>query len=140
MDLDYLKTKYPEMFTDCYGGVAVGDGWHDLVDTLTNSIYTYVTNRRVRREYLTNNNPHNLPIPEYMEFPAVRQIKEKFGGLRYYIDGGDEYIAGMIDFAEYMSVKICEECGAPGRQRSGGWIRTLCDTHEAEYQARKSQM
>jgi hypothetical protein len=43
----------------------------------------------------------------------------------------------MITMAESMSAILCEECGAPGERRHGGWIRTLCDEHEAERQAQK---
>lgn len=66
------------------------------------------------------------------------QVKEKFGGLRFYIDGGDDIVYAMIGMAESMSVVTCETCGSPGRQRSGGWIRTLCDKHEEEYKERNS--
>lgn len=62
------------------------------------------------------------------------QVKEKFGTLRFYYHGGDEYISGLVAMAESMTAVTCEECGAPGKQRHGGWIRTLCDEHEAERQ------
>ena len=41
------------------------------------------------------------------EMPEVKiaQVKSKFGGLRFYIDGGDDTIYGMIKFAEYL----CEQ-------------------------------
>lgn len=66
----------------------------------------------------------------------VHQIKEKFGGLRFYYEGGDEYVRGLVDMAESWASHTCETCGNLGKQRSGGWIRTLCDVHEAEYQER----
>ena len=61
----------------------------------------------------------------------VAQIKEKFGGLRYYYHGGcaSSKIDELIGVAEAVSYSICEECGAPGEIRKGGWIRTLCDEH-----------
>lgn len=70
---------------------------------------------------------------------VAAQVKEKFGTLRFYYDGGDEYIGAMVSMAESMSARTCEHCGAPGTQRSGGWIRTLCDVHEAEYQKRQAE-
>ena len=70
-----------------------------------------------------------------MKQVTIDQIKEKFGCLRFYYSGGDEYISGMVTLAESMSGVTCEECGSIGERRSGGWIRTLCDTHEAEKQA-----
>ena len=63
---------------------------------------------------------------------TVDQVKEKFGGLRFYYTGGDDKIRGMVGMAESLSAITCEECGAPGDQRQGGWIRTLCDEHAAE--------
>lgn len=72
------------------------------------------------------------PVPQVV----VSQVKEKFGTLRFYYNGGDDIIDGMVRMAEAMSAVTCEECGAPGRQRSDGWIRTLCDHHEEEYQKR----
>lgn len=82
---------------------------------------------------------YETQIPPKVEWVIVRQIKEKFGGLRFYYDGGDEHIAGMVSMAESWAARTCETCGNKGKQRSGGWIRTLCDEHEAEYQARNKR-
>jgi len=63
---------------------------------------------------------------------VASQVKEKFGTLRFYYDGGDVgdgYFRGVEAMAEAMSSVTCEECGAPGQLRGGGWIRCLCDTH-----------
>ena len=57
------------------------------------------------------------------------QVKEKFGTLRFYYTGGDDEISGMVRMAESMSGVVCEECGAPGKRRGGGWIYTACDAH-----------
>jgi hypothetical protein len=74
-------------------------------------------------------NPHNLPIPNEVPHVEVQQVKEKFGGLRFYFSGGDERIDGMVLMAEAIAERTCEVCGKPGRPREGGWIRTLCDEH-----------
>jgi hypothetical protein len=66
----------------------------------------------------------------------VRQIKEKFGGLRFYYDGGDGTVDGMVRMAESWAAHSCEECGKLGKSRSGGWIKTLCNEHEEQRQAR----
>jgi len=55
------------------------------------------------------------------------QIKEKFGTLRVYTRGGDEYCEGVISMATSMSAITCEECGMPGKKTGIGWITTLCD-------------
>jgi len=59
----------------------------------------------------------------------ICQIKEKFGGLRFYINGGSDEIYKLISDAEVKSMKTCEVCGKPGTQTSGGWINTLCEEH-----------
>ena len=64
----------------------------------------------------------------------VHQIKEKFGGLRFYYEGGDDYVQGLVAMAESWAARTCETCDERGERRHGGWIRTLCDKHEAEHQ------
>jgi hypothetical protein len=68
--------------------------------------------------------------PDYV----VHQVKEKFGGLRYYHQiHGDYKLGAEIEAeAERQSFTICEVCGEPGRVRDNGWIQTLCDTHDAQ--------
>jgi len=61
-------------------------------------------------------------------YPKAAQVKEKFGSLRFYMTIGTDEIYELIDKAEALSCKTCEECGESGEARSGGWIRTLCDT------------
>jgi len=68
---------------------------------------------------------------------TVAQIKEKFGELRFYYDGGDEYVKGLVSMAEAISEITCEQCGARGELRQGGWLKVLCDEHNAEREARK---
>jgi hypothetical protein len=79
-------------------------------------------------------------IPEKVEWVHIDQIKEKFGGLRFYYHGGDSQIHGMVRMAELWAGHSCEKCGNKGTRRQGGWIRTLCDVHEAEYQERNKKM
>jgi hypothetical protein len=69
----------------------------------------------------------------YMESPVAVQVKEKYGTLRFYYDGGDRYIDGLANMAESMSAVTCEECGSPGKTLGGGWIRTLCKIHAEEH-------
>jgi hypothetical protein len=68
---------------------------------------------------------------------GIIQIKEKFGGLRFYcdIDGTDEFL--QLNLME-KSYTICEECGRPGEERPGGWVKTLCDDcAEVRYRRRE---
>ena len=79
-------------------------------------------------------------ITPKVQYIVIDQIKEKFGGLRFYYHGGDDQIHGMIRMAELWAGHSCEKCGDRGARRQGGWMRTLCDTHEAEYQERNKKM
>jgi len=68
-------------------------------------------------------------IVEAVPQVVATQVKEKYGTLRFYYNGGDDYISGLVDMAVSVSSIMCEECGDLGRVRDGGWIRTLCDEH-----------
>jgi len=58
----------------------------------------------------------------------VIQVKEKFGGLRFYINEGTDEIHQRIGQAELESMKTCEITGKLGKLRTDiGWYRTLCD-------------
>jgi len=68
----------------------------------------------------------------------VCQVKEKFGGLRFYINEGSDEIYKRITQAENDSYKICEITGKPGELRNDiGWYTTLCDE---EYEKRKNKI
>lgn len=68
----------------------------------------------------------------------VCQVKEKFGGLRFYINAGSDEIFKKIHLAENKSYEICETCGEKGDMRTDiGWYRTLCNKH---YEERKSNI
>ena len=100
------------------------------------------------RKFFKNDELHewllkNIEQKEFRDVPnkahqvVVSQVKEKFGGLRFYIHGGDDVIHGMISMAESMSYRTCEVCGTPGNpNKDGGWITTLCETHRNEKEAR----
>lgn len=58
----------------------------------------------------------------------ICQVKEKFGGLRFYINEGSDEIYKRIVRAEDDSYKICEVTGDVGKLRTDiGWYRTLCE-------------
>ncbi len=133
-----METEFPGMFSEPYGGIAVGPGWWPIVEALCKQIQSHTTWINEHRERLLANNPHSVVIPDRVEPVTVRQIKEKFGGLRFYYDGGDLYVRGLVAMAESWASQSCEECGKPGRTRDGGWIKVLCDEHEAERQRKRN--
>lgn len=88
----------------------IGKGWHPLVIPLV--------------DFVLDNGG------------VVDQVKEKFGGLRfYYSPPVDEYgdekwqeFDKLVSKAEHDSYSICEYSGNPGKLRSnGGWMKTLSD-------------
>jgi hypothetical protein len=115
-----LVKKYPTLYKDYGGdmrytcmawGFSHGDGWYNLIDELSAKLAPFGV--------------------------IAAQVKEKFGGLRFYIDYPDnlskdqiEQIRNIKDEYESKSYETCEACGEPGERRSGGWIRTLCDKCE----------
>jgi hypothetical protein len=79
-------------------------------------------------------------VPESIPQVTLDQVKEKFGTLRFYYSGGDDYISGMVSLAESMTGVTCESCGNIGESRGGGWIHTYCTPcEEARELARKKQ-
>lgn len=65
------------------------------------------------------------------------QVKEKFGGLRFYINAGSDEMHARIQEAERLSYETCEVTGEPGKLRTDlGWHATLCDE---EYTKRKEK-
>jgi len=91
-------------FYPIWFGIECGDGWFDILWKLCEAIEPLV------REGFT-----------------IDQIKEKFGGLRFYVDGATDEVYELISKTEELSYKTCEGCGKPGKPNAGGWIITLCD-------------
>jgi hypothetical protein len=144
-----LCEKYPLIFADrnksmmetcmCWG-FDCGDGWYQILDSLCGQIQSHIDwshkNHRWDLKWNEENPDNSRAVREPVLQVVASQVKEKFGGLRFYYDGGDDTINGMVRMAESWAANTCEECGAPGQTRGGGWIRTLCDHHEKEYQTR----
>jgi hypothetical protein len=145
----HIREKYPLIFSQrCE--MSIGDGWFDIIDALCANIQGHIDNvARQRRWAIEWNDQVNDPfndwsdksplvkreereVPELVEQVVATQIKEKFGTLRFYYQGGDNYIRGLESMADSMSARICEDCGKPGKKTTGGWIRTLCEEHAHE--------
>ncbi len=67
---------------------------------------------------------------------AVHQVKEKFGGLRYYFAATSavdeetwEKMQQIVRKAEKLADKTCECCGSTEKVklRDNGWWKTMCD-------------
>jgi hypothetical protein len=108
---DFRHTAMPRGFTH-------DDGWFDLLWRLCEDLETLVT---------------EFEQASGLQF-EILQVKEKFGGLRVYVNDANDAIHQRIETAIQESFHTCEVCGQPGTLREGGWIKTLCDEHDANGQ------
>ena len=120
-----LTEKYPLMFSHPYGGIAVGEGWWPIIEELCSSIQGHINWR----------NKFGPVVPQV----TVDQIKEKFGGLRFYYEGGDEQVRGMVSMAESWADHTCEDCGSPATQKTTGWIKNVCNVHFVERELARAE-
>ena len=135
-----LVAKYPKMFQNRYKsmqetamcwGFECGDGWYNILNSLCANIQSHIDWKQEQKEKYNRGDG----CPQVV----VDQVKEKFGGLRFYYHGGDDTVDGMVRMAESWAACTCETCGESGTIRGGGWIRTLCDKHEEEYQRKRNE-
>jgi hypothetical protein len=126
-----LCEKYPKIFEQRHWDMSKtgmgwgfpGDGWYDILDTLCGAIQNYCDN--VKR--YDGETKQLVPVCKQV---VATQVKQKFGELRFYFEGGDDAVHGMIMMAEYMSVRTCEDCGKPGKiVNTGGYIHAACPKH-----------
>lgn len=107
---------YPEEIRDRVAngmgcGSGIGKGWYDIIREL---------DAKIAELY-----------PDYV----VDQVKEKFGGLRYYIGAVpadiNQQVYDLIAEAEDKAVVTCDVCGEPGKiGKTGKWlIATRCEEH-----------
>ena len=137
-NLTYNNPHLPEGVPDtpCYSGV--GKGWWPVIKA------THEMMLRI--------------VPDYQ----LDQVKEKFGGLRYYWgmpmpdfypDRGltpeeetertlkYEQLTVLADLAEAICNHLCEECGRANEiSWDGGWARNVCESCVAEFQAKREAL
>jgi hypothetical protein len=135
--IEELVGKYPNIFKEGAQVIMCGAGWNGILDKLCTSIECYVGEFNKR-------NP-DCPI----SFKAS-QVKQKFGGLRFYgsLDNielvrsyslacGDNKILkdydiafhrvfGAISSTEFISTIVCESCGNKG-SIDGNSFRMRCE-------------
>ena len=113
-----LKQDFPKLYGGCDDkislmrfGFAHQDGWFALIYELS--------------EKLSKMDP---------KLEAI-QVKEKFGGLRFYTGKTSKEVLDLICEYENKSYKICERCGTTEdvKLRGGNWLHTFCDKCDNEY-------
>jgi hypothetical protein len=152
-----LCAKYPLIFKDrnadmrttamCWG-LECGDGWYNIIDVLcglltsdyrqAESRYDFIKDKLGQprwassKELVTQEDIDHATAKleeETLKVPVAVQVKEKFGGLRFYVQAATDKHYQYISFAESMSYRTCESCGAAGKTYTDGWHTTLCDIH-----------
>jgi hypothetical protein len=110
-----LSEKYHELFDgtfyfDC------GDGWFNIISELLKFLQFHC----IENNHIYSN-------------IKIRQIKQKFGVLRVYVDFLDadkdkKFLQGAIAYVEYQSVKVCEKCGSIEKVEftKSGYTQPLC--------------
>lgn len=142
-------------------GFSHGAGWEPLVTTLIEFI-AYKAKRwqevaDIKEKAIKDGEDYTQWsddwITKYLEENStdpmknfrIMQVKEKMGGLRFYVTGlpyasnvGRE-VAGAIEFASNMSYSTCEFCGATQNvtTEGPGWIRSLCKPCRAKTDIKK---
>ena len=162
-----LCARYPLIFKErnqdmtttamCWG-FSCGDGWYNIIDVLCGKLYSEYLHTKSRYEFIKDKVGQKmyggsgdiitqgeidlrkqLMDEEARKVPVAVQVKEKFGGLRFYVHAATDKHYDYISFAESMSYRTCEECGAPGKRYTDGWHRTLCEVH-AEMDGRTNEI
>ena len=145
-NIKYLSDKYESIiYRHEYKGQLMpfwfecGDGWFTIVDKLCANIMGHIEQQKSSLDFRKKRG-EVVEDSEYEQIEVkVAQVKEKFGGLRFYIYGGDNYVRGMIRFAESMSFVTCEFCGKAGKLGGKGWYRTLCESCREDDERRKAE-
>jgi len=70
----------------------------------------------------------NIPEDKRSEYMAA-QVKEKFGGLRFYMEASTPEMNAFIKEAEDRCWDTCEQCGKPGQVVKAGWLYVSCKEH-----------
>ena len=122
---DELQNKYsflnPTPITDglMAFGFECGDGWLPLLAKMFEDI-------------------DNVLSYQEKENFRFTQIKEKFGGLRAYYEGGNNQVSAIVDKAEQDSYNTCEQCGInKGVKQTKGWVVSLCKKCMKKYEEKR---
>jgi hypothetical protein len=138
----------PQETLMCFG-FEVGDGWFNIIDTICGILTSEYRGAKNRYNHFVEvgvggvlygtktvtqediDEAKTRMDEETLKVPVAVQVKEKFGGLRFYVQAATDKHYQYISFAESMSYRTCEECGNPGKTYTDGWHTTLCDIHAA---------
>jgi hypothetical protein len=114
-----LAEKYKHLFAEDslepfpLFGFECGKGWYNILKMLIEHIDIYLKHK-------------HKGVPEGFR---ITQVKEKFGGLRFYVDGADDVVHELIRMTETLAENTCEYCGSNQNimTTKGGWMITACE-------------
>lgn len=156
MTMKDLIAKYPKIFEDYEGNPGrcnweCPDGWLLVIDDMCELIQWYVDHYNIWKpnpEYIPGSNYDHKDITTWDNIASrpiqvkCTQIKEKFGGLRFYCNNEDDYVSGLIAYATHLCHNRCENCGSTEELgQTEGWISIICskcaDTNKRKWNSRR---
>ena len=123
----YRDRLLPDSVSRMCDGICCGNGWYDTIYELSKEIHEFCLK-------------HKLTGDRYIR---VFQVKQKMGGLRYYIESYEllesisKELQASITKAEAKAAVTCEVCGKPGKLcEIRNWYNTLCPIHKDQCEHR----
>lgn len=136
IDNSIERYEFDTKYNQALAKMAEGD------DAEFKEIFSYLSPDNFEAHKLRSIEGGPRPLHTPHDQVVATQVKEKFGGLRFYVKfvpqdpekrcGDYEYFYGLIDMAGALSYNTCEVCGNKGEVRTDGWHMTLCDKHYRE--------
>ena len=120
IDWEPFRKEFPILFGVVLPmRLSAGEGWFFLVWDLCASL------EAIARQQVSDGYP---PM-------RIVQVKEKFGGLRYYLQGATEEARAMTRAASVQAETICEACGRSANycRSRNGWWKAFCLVHQLEF-------
>ncbi len=129
-----LVKEFPNLYVNMHGdprstcmawGIDTGPGWYEIIYNLSRQLEALI-----------------LAVPEEQR-PDYKadQVKQKLGGLRFYMDASSQEMRKLVRETEELSYKTCETCGQPGKlcgdYNKGEWLYTTCKEHAKEQHKEK---
>jgi hypothetical protein len=131
---DYKRHGKNRLLEPIQMGLGTQPGWDAIVWDALQGLEDHCRSRLTAFTGEPNTADTQARIKGTIEsMPAVTQIKEKFGGLRIYLDHGDAVCRDIISRAEMKASRTCDMCGRPGRvgQHRRGWVNVRCESHQS---------
>ncbi len=110
------KYRYQDTWIDC-----VPRGWRKIVFSMCKEL------KRAIKEL------------EHPEDYKIHQVKEKFGKLCWYTEGGNQNTRDIEQKYENLSTHICINCGKPATKTTAGWITYVCNDCYEKIEKRKKK-